>query len=144
MQMQNQFGIQQEGLSWQRIRLNEQYGGQHAAIGYQRMQLTDAQNLWNLDFGQETSKLQQSFTREQWQYQDTTRALTQGWQAEDYAEAIRFSTGRERRNLIKQRDRAVVMQGLEGEQIDRAAASKSSFGHVRTNATRSSASTSPN
>ena len=82
------------------------------------MQLTDAQNLWNLDFGQETSKLQQGFTREQWQYQDTTQALTQGWQAEDYAEAIRFSTGRERRNLIKQRDRATVMQGLEGEQID--------------------------
>ena len=139
--MQNQFGIRQEGLSWQRIQLNEQYGNQQATIGYQRMQLTDAQNLWNLDFGQETSKLQQSFTRQDWQYQDTTRALTQGWQAEDYAEAIRFSTGRERRKLIKQRDRATVMQGLEGEQVDQSRSQQEQLSAREDERYKSSAST---
>ena len=47
-----------------------------------------------------------------------TRSLQYGWQMEDLDEAIRTSTGRQRKNLMRQKERASLMQNIEGEKID--------------------------
>ena len=58
-----------------------------------------------------------------WQYQEDTSQLSFGWQMEDVDEALRFAQGRERRQLLKQRDRAVISEtmrrGHSEEESDR-------------------------
>ena len=50
--------------------------------------------------------------------QRATGALQFGWQQEDFAENIRFAGGRERKQLMKQQDRGVIMYGIEEGQRD--------------------------
>jgi hypothetical protein len=46
------------------------------------------------------------------------RGLQSGWQMEDLNEAIRFSSGRQRRDLVKQRDRAALTENLTEDNIE--------------------------
>lgn len=119
MAQNNQFAVQGEELSWKRIELNEKYGGQVAQLGRERMQLYHENQLWGLQFAHQTDLQQRQWTQESWNYQDTTRSLQYGWNVEDINENIRYATGRQRRQLIKQRDRMNQMQGLEEGEIER-------------------------
>jgi hypothetical protein len=101
MEMQNNYAVQREN--------NQQ----------QRMTTTQAYNAWQMSFNYNQQLQQRAWTQEDWQYQDQTRALSFGWQMEDYDESIRYASGRDRRNLIKQRDRAVISQNMESMQIDK-------------------------
>jgi len=97
--MSNQFGIRQEELN---------LGRMGATQGYQREQ-----------FGMQWASMQQSrgWAREDWAMEDTVRGFQTGWQMEDINEQLRFAGGRERRQLLKQRDRATTMQNLDEQQI---------------------------
>jgi len=119
MQAGQEFAERGEQLSWQRIELNEKYGGQVAQLGRERMLLYHENQLWGLQFGHQTELMQRDFTREGWEYQDTMRGLQNAWNMEDIDENIRYATGRQRRQLIKQRDRMATTQNMEGEEIDR-------------------------
>jgi len=57
------------------------------------------------------------WAREDWAMDDTVRGFQTGWQMEDINEQLRFAGGRERRQLLRQRDRTVTMQNLEEQQI---------------------------
>ena len=45
-------------------------------------------------------------------------SLQYGWQMEDLDEAIRTSTGRQRKQLLRQKERAALTENLQGEQTD--------------------------
>jgi hypothetical protein len=100
METSNQFAIRQEGLS------------------LERMQTTQAQQRWQFGFQAGGMALQQRWTREDWEFNEQTRALNWEWGQEDINEAIRMSSGRERKQLIKQRERMGIMHGREDERID--------------------------
>lgn len=118
MMTSNEFAIRGEELGWKRIELQEQFGGKVAQLGRERMMAYHENQLWGLQFSHQTEQMQRQFTQQQWGYQDVTRSLQYGWQTEDVNEAIRFATGRERRQLIKQRDRSTMMHGLEEQNIE--------------------------
>ncbi len=80
---------------------------------------TQAFQRWNSGFNQAGADAPRGWTREDWQYQDTMNSLQFGWQMEDLDEAIRTSTGRQRKQLIRQKGRASLTQNLEGEQTDK-------------------------
>lgn len=119
MGLQNYFAEQQEALSWKRIELNEQFGGRSSEINRERMILGHENQLWNLNFNRGVDLLQRGWTQEDWGYEDDVRSLNNQWAMEDINEAIRYSHGRERRMLVKQRDRMGITQGLEENQIEK-------------------------
>lgn len=101
MGVQNVFSQQQEGLAYQRMGVQQDW--QSFSMGFQRQ-------------GQLT---QRGWTREDWQYQDTMRGMQFGWGLEDMDEAIRMTSGRQRRQLVRQRDRMVLTENMESGQVER-------------------------
>lgn len=101
------------------MRTQYEYTGKMQDISYERMTASQDYNRWNMGFNQLISQLQRGWTRQDWGYQDQMRGLSFEWGLEDINEAIRGSTGRQRRNLIRQRDRMVTQNNLEEEQIDK-------------------------
>ena len=100
MTTQNSFSIQNEGLQAQRMRVSQEY---------QTFQFSQQYNGF---------RQQQAWTQQDWQTQDTSRQQAFGWQMEDLNEAIRFSSGRDRKNLIKQRERLSTTESQESDQVD--------------------------
>jgi hypothetical protein len=115
----NQFAVQGENLAWKRIELQEQFGGQVAQLGRERMLAYHQNQLWGLQFSYGTEQMQRGFTEENWAAQDTQRSLQRGWQTEDLNEAIRFASGRQRAQLVRQRERQNIMSSLEEEDVER-------------------------
>lgn len=101
MNTQNQFAVQQEGLTAQRMGVTQ---------GYQ---------MWNLGFNQQGALQQRGWAREDWQYQDTTRGLSFSDNMTDIDEAIRRSSGYNRRVLLRQKERLGRDFGLEEGQIEK-------------------------
>jgi len=137
MTLSNAYSEMQEGMSWTRMQQNQAYSANIENINYQKMALSFGQadqmsaiqqqskslsqqkQTWSLGFNQDTALLQRSWTREDYQYQDQMRNLNFQWQEEDLNEAIRYSHGRQRKQLIKQKDRMELSQGIEDTQIEK-------------------------
>lgn len=102
---------------WRRLQLNNQYATQSERLQENRMYTSHAFNNWQQSFNYNMQLTQRDWTQQDWGYQDQMRALNQGWQMEDLDEAIRFSSGRERRKLVRQKERMAVSTNLEDEQI---------------------------
>jgi len=100
MELGNQFSIRQEGISGERMKVQQQY------------------QLWSANFEYQGSLQQREWTKQDWQYQDQSRNMQFGWGMEDINEGIRRSSGYERKQLIKQRGRMVTTQGMEEGQIE--------------------------
>ena len=103
----------------QRSQINNKFGIQREGNQLERMNTTNAYNLWQMDFSYQQGLRQRQWTREDWQYQDTTRELNFGWSLEDINENIRYASGRQRRDLIRQRDRMTVSHNLDEQQVDK-------------------------
>jgi hypothetical protein len=98
---------------------------QRDAFAYQEQQLGMSSRYQRQGM---QSSYQQTMTRMDWReadwaYQENVSELNFAWQMEDYDEAIRFASGRDRQRLMRQRDRAVISESMrEGhsdEQRDR-------------------------
>ena len=100
MTMSNEFAIRREGNQLTRMNASHQFSQWQLGTQYNQLQ---QQQIW---------------TQQDWAYQDTTRGINFGWQMEDLNEAIRFSSGRERRQLVRQRDRAALSYNMEEGQIE--------------------------
>lgn len=100
MVTQNQFAIQQEGISWDRMQANHDY------------------QRWQLGQEKEGNLLQRQWQRQDWAYQDQVRGLQWTWKQEDFGEEVRFMTGRQRRLAERQMRRDTIMHNLEGDQIE--------------------------
>jgi hypothetical protein len=85
---------------------------------YQRMQVSQNYNASQLSTSYNQFQKQKGWAQEDYQYQDTMTSLTNSWNLEDINENIRLSSGRQRRQLLKQKDRMVTTQNLEGEQVE--------------------------
>jgi hypothetical protein len=63
--------------------------------------------------------MSRSWQREDWAVSENVRNMQWGWQQEDFQENIRFATGRDRRRMIREQERATTMHNIEGEQVDK-------------------------
>jgi hypothetical protein len=107
-------GYQREDaqISWQRGTTQNQWQGQDLLVNFNRSM---EQFNWSLkDLNTNFQRGQQGF---QWQQQGLNLQANQsavnfGWQVEDIDTAMRYSTGRERRQLTKQRERAATSFGF--------------------------------
>jgi hypothetical protein len=120
---QKQFDLTRRQMLWNIEREEKQaeaaknnYKEQYAI----QKQMFDLQTGWKQeDFAIQGSRLE---TQRAWQLQDfqtqsTRFEETAGWQVEDIDEAIRFSTGRQRRKLKKQRERLFVQQAWKEQDL---------------------------
>jgi len=99
MNMGNRYAIQRENLQWQGMGASQKY------------------NMWGMDTNYNQNLKQRGWTQEDYQYQDTNRELGLDRGLVDLNENIRFSSGRERRILMRQKDRFVQDYNLQDEQI---------------------------
>ncbi|HZW04400.1 MAG TPA: hypothetical protein VFF68_10760, partial [Anaerolineaceae bacterium] len=116
---QRQSQAQDFTVAARRLEMSNQFAVKRENLTLQRMNVSNAYNLWQMDFNRTAALQQRGWTLQDWAYQDTVRGLNNQWGMEDINEAIRFSSGRERRQLVRQRERMAVSQNLEGEQVDR-------------------------
>lgn len=89
------------------------------AIQGERMEIGQAYSRWQSGFQQQGAMIQRGWAREDLEYNAQMRDMSFGWQQEDYEEAIRTSTGRQRAQIVRKRDRSVTQFNLEGEQVER-------------------------
>jgi hypothetical protein len=115
-------------LGWQLEDIGRERGRSRVQFGWQRQDLADsyAQTLsqrafQSYEFGRqrEDLNLQRQYFREDSAFNRQVSDKQFGWQMEDYDEAIRRSSGRERKQLVKQRDRATEMQNMQRGQEDK-------------------------
>jgi len=136
MELSNRYAIEQEGISWQRLMGQQNMSNVMADINRQQFYLGRERQQWQFAFARDTSMTQRGWTQQDWSYDAQMRAMQQGWTREDWAyneqmrnmqfgwnmqdinEAIRYSHGRERKRLVRQRERMGIQFGLEGEQIE--------------------------
>jgi len=117
--MQNQAQMAGFGSTLQRMDTGAMFARQQEAMGWERMQLQQQWQGYTMGFQRQGQLQRRGWAREDWQYQDTMRSLQFGWGMEDLDEAIRMSSGRQRRTLVKQRERMTLGQNLEETQIER-------------------------
>jgi hypothetical protein len=137
-QMQQQYEQQQAGMGIQLAQLQLSYDYQMQSWGIQDRQraLGREQSLWGFEMQDRQFAMQgrqfmenrglqaqqmnltRQFTQEGWQYQDQMRAMQFGWQQEDYAEGVRFMSGRQRRLAERQMERQTTVYNLEGDRIE--------------------------
>jgi hypothetical protein len=94
------------------------YSKQMENYNLQRMEVSQGYQRWTMGFDRTNQIRQRAWAQEDWGYQDTMRGLSYEWGMEDINESIRGATGRERRLLVRRRDRMTTQHNLEGEQID--------------------------
>jgi len=104
-----QMGYQRDDMQQGLERGSTQYGWQQQ----------DMQRSWS-SFGlqMEGVELQRGYQQEDLARSRATSELQFGWQMEDFDESIRFASGRQRKQLVTQRERAVTMQNISDEGID--------------------------
>jgi hypothetical protein len=116
--MQYQAQIANFGFNLERMDTGNQFAIQQENLQYERMNANWDFQRWNRGFDYAGMLLQRQWAQEDWQYQDTMRGLSFGWSLEDVNEAIRMSSGRERSKLVRQRERMVLQNNLQEEQVE--------------------------
>ena len=101
MDVGNQYGIQQEDITGRRMGIQQDY------------------QRWGFGFQRAGMDLSRQFTLENRQFQDQMRGMSTAFQLEDFDENIRMSSGRQRRQLVTQRERFVSMTNVQDEQTER-------------------------
>jgi len=122
-----QRGYAQQDLATNRIRGEWGFQQQEISMGLARDQAAtmfswNEQGMKRQAYGMALGR-EQTILQRGWQAADfaDTRATSQlqfGWQMEDMDESIRFSQGRQRSTLVRQRERAVTMQNISEERLD--------------------------
>lgn len=102
----------------QRMQVQNEYASAQESNQAARMKTSYQYNKWSQSFNYNQSLQQRQWAQQDWQYQDQMTSLNYGWQMEDMDTAIRYSSGRERRQLVKQKERATTTHNLEGEQVE--------------------------
>jgi hypothetical protein len=102
-----QFELQSD---WQGKDMERNYAHQRQMMDWQMMDLTRNWQRGNVQFG---------WAEESLAYQGAKSALGFGWQMEDLDESMRYATGRERRRLSRQRERATIEFGMGQDELTR-------------------------
>ena len=118
---EQQYGSQMDQFSYSlnRMDLQQQFQRENWASQDTRRQAGVEQNRWQTSFNYETSLMQRDFSRENTNFQTQMQNMSYSWSMEDYDEAIRRSSGYERAQLVKRRDRETTTYGLNSQNNDR-------------------------
>ena len=118
-QMQ-QFGFAQEGLDMNYEQFMERQGMQSQQFEWQTQYQREGMGI---QFGRQMQRM--DWAEEDLAFKGAQTSMQFGWQMEDIGEQLRYSTGRERRQLMKQRERATIQFGMgmgqlgeQGERLD--------------------------
>jgi hypothetical protein len=120
-QQRIQFGWQSAQIGREQYRDDQQYGWQQMDFGFkaQGMQLGRRQQMYQFGFQRRELALSAQYSREDFAFDKGMRQLQFGWQMEDFDTNIRRSTGFQRRQLVKERERATQTYNLQSGQADR-------------------------
>lgn len=95
MVLGNQFAISQENLNLQRMNVGQEF------------------QRWSMGFDYQSNLMQRGWAREDYAYGRQMTNLQFGWQMEDMDEQLRMTSGRERRLLLRQKERATLSYNLD-------------------------------
>lgn len=128
-------GLVQQEAGIRRQMWQENLNAQRASIGFQQQQLQIAREQLQLskqeyavrreyqiterEAGRSQSLLQRSWATQDFNIGQQRMGIQQQWAQEDVDRAIRYSSGRERQQLLRQRDRMQVTQGWERDDSQR-------------------------
>lgn len=134
LQYQNQmaqWGVQDQMTALSRAYQQQQFGFQAQDMARGDRQFRERWNFqWQragIEEAWQGADMSRAFGRQMtqfnWQEQDLAfqgqrAALSFGWQMEDFDEAERFATGRDRRRIQRQRERAVTSFGMQMGQLE--------------------------
>lgn len=114
------FVFEDKGIALQRGQQDWQYQQQGKQLDLQRQQ-----SAYGFQYQQQSMEIQHSHQQQeaQWglqniQYQRDTSQLQFGFSMIDADESIRYSTGRQRRDAMRHRDEATVMQSVQMGHLD--------------------------
>ena len=111
-------------------------GGGFWGIQDAQRALGNVQQQWQFDFAQrkfdtgeqqwqesrglarQQDLKQREWAKEDFAYNDQVRDLQWGWKQEDFAESVRFQTGRQRKLSERDMKRATIMHDLEGNRLE--------------------------
>lgn len=106
-----------ENLNYQQQQI--EFARQSLQLAIEQYEVQREQRIEERD-AQRTMQLQQrEWKQEDFTIQGQRMGITQGWAMEDIERNIRFSMGRERIQLMRQRDRMMMQQGWEQEDFGR-------------------------
>ena len=120
--------------------LQRQFRLEDAADQRSRMDLSNDNTRWMQSFDYQTTLMRRDFAREDYQFNTQMRSLSYGWNMEDLDEQIRRSSGYERGQLIKQRDRATSPITCKAARPSSSSNDRKSCGSGKMNATRGASS----
>lgn len=135
------FGLQQQGqsvaLNWEQFALTGRQYGENEAMNYRKLAMSDRQFKesmalrkeqfeYNVGYQQNEMQIGRGIqqTQEQWRGEDLSynRNMMEvqfGFQMRDYNRNIRYARGRERLDMMRQRDDATVLYSMQAGQADR-------------------------
>ena len=115
-----QRGWQATDLDTGFARANIRFDWQEQDLMRQRAQTerSNEYNLWNMGWQQRVTTMQRGWQEEDWQWNAQQRQQSYGWSLEDINESIRFASGRQRKQLLKQRERLTITQAQGEERAD--------------------------
>jgi hypothetical protein len=110
------FGFAQRSAGLQRSQFMENWD-----VRWGRLQQENQQQEEGMSRAEQRRGIQDEQWMSRWNRQQTGGALEFGWRMEDYAENIRFATGRQRMQLEKGRDRDVIRESrrISGAEEDK-------------------------
>lgn len=108
-----QLGIAQRQFMVAEQQFNERYG-----LNQRQFQYSTAYQQQEMQIGRERQMTQFGWQIEDIQYGRNVNQLQFGWQMEDFDLNIRYARGRQRRDLMRQQERAVIMQSMEMARSD--------------------------
>lgn len=117
------FGLQQQGMS---LSLGQGQFDLAAKQFYEKFALNQRQFEYNTGYQRTEMGIQrsQNLRQREWQQQDISFQRDQaevefGWEQEDFDRNIRYARGRERLDLIRQKNRSVISHSMQMGQMDR-------------------------
>ncbi|MFA5379491.1 MAG: hypothetical protein WC455_27285, partial [Dehalococcoidia bacterium] len=112
---------------WQATDLDTGFGRANVRFDWQEQDLLrqkaqtqrgNEYNLWNMGWQQRVTGMQRGWQEEDWEWGSQQRQQSYGWSLEDINESIRFASGRQRKQLLKQRERMTITQAQGEERAD--------------------------
>ncbi len=96
-------------IGWQQSDLSTNFGRQMTDFTHQLQDLTTNMSR---------SRTQTGWQQEQIAFQGAQTSLNYGWNSEDIDESLRYATGRDRRRLLKQKERSTISYAMNMGQLD--------------------------
>jgi hypothetical protein len=113
------YALEQSGFAMQRAGVSFRQGMESIGLQEREAQARARQQREEFGITGQRQAVQAGWQREDFTYQTNMAGLQFGWQQEDLSRNIRFATGRQRQDLLRQQQRSQVIYGMETAQRGR-------------------------